>query len=38
MEDILKLLREKPELIEMNKKFMRDEGLLKSLKEDRIIK
>jgi len=38
MEDILKLLREKPELIDMNKKFMRDEGLLKSLKEDRIIK
>ena len=35
MEDVLGLLRERPELASLNKKFMRNEGLLKSKEEDR---
>ena len=34
MDDIVKLLNEKPELLEINSKFARNEGLIKSLKED----
>lgn len=34
MEDILDLLNKKPELLEINSEFMRNEGLIKSLKED----
>ena len=34
-QDILKLLKEKPELIKINSMFNRDEGLLKSLAEDK---
>lgn len=34
MHDILDLLNEKPELLEINSQFDRNEGLLKSLKED----
>lgn len=34
MEDIVRLLNEKPELLDINSKFTRNEGLLKSLKED----
>ncbi len=38
MNDVLKLLEERPELIEINKKYIRNEGYLRSLKKDRIIK
>lgn len=34
MNDIVNLLDEKPELLEINSKFARNEGLIKSLKED----
>jgi spore coat polysaccharide biosynthesis protein SpsF len=34
MEDIVELLNEKPELLKINSKFDRNEGLIKSLKED----
>lgn len=34
MEDVVQLLNEKPELLNINSKFTRNEGLLKSLKED----
>ena len=34
MNDVVNLLNKKPELLEINSKFMRNEGLLKSLKED----
>ena len=34
MDDIVQLLNEKPELLDINSKFTRNEGLLKSLKED----
>lgn len=34
MDDIIQLLKEKPELLNINSKFTRNEGLLKSLKED----
>lgn len=34
MEDIVHLLKEKPELLDINSKFSRNEGLIKSLKED----
>jgi len=34
MDDILLLLDEKPELLEINSQFDRNEGLLKSLRED----
>ena len=34
MEDIVNLLDDKPELLEINSKFARNEGLIKSLKED----
>ena len=34
MEDIVDLLNEKPELLKINSKFTRNEGLIKSLKED----
>lgn len=36
MEDVLKLLKEKPELVEINKKIIRNEGYLKSLEKDKI--
>lgn len=34
MEDVLDLIDKKPELLEINSKFTRNEGLIKSLKED----
>ena len=34
MDDVIKLIYEKPELLDINSKFTRNEGLLKSLKED----
>ena len=34
MSDILKLLKMEPELININKDYVMDEGYLKSLKED----
>jgi len=37
MNDILRLLNEKKEIIEINKKFIRNEGLEKSLCNDRIV-
>ena len=37
MEDILNLLKKRPELMDINKGIMRDEGYLKSLREDKII-
>jgi spore coat polysaccharide biosynthesis protein SpsF len=36
MNDILKLLKQEPSLIEINKNYILDEGYLKSLKEDNI--
>ena len=38
MDDILNLLKEKPELLKINDQYERNEGYLKSLKEDRIVK
>jgi spore coat polysaccharide biosynthesis protein SpsF len=38
MEDILNLLKKQPELMNINKNIIRDEGYLKSIKEDKIIK
>lgn len=38
LNDILELLKEKPELMKINNQYERNEGLLKSLKEDKIIK
>ncbi len=38
MDDILKLLKEKPRLMEINSKFSRNEGYIKSLQKDRIVK
>lgn len=38
MKDILDLLKGKPELIEINKGFIRNDGYLKSLQNDKIIK
>ena len=38
MRDVLRLLEEKPELMEINKHIERDEGYKKSLREDRIVK
>ena len=37
MDDIVELLNEKPELLEINSKFDRNEGLIKSLKEDKDL-
>jgi len=37
MEDIIKFLKEKPEIMLINKKFQRNEGYLKSLQEDKDI-
>lgn len=34
MEDVIQLLNEKPELLDINSKFTRNEGLIKSLNED----
>ena len=34
MDDVVQLLNEKPELLDINSKFTRNEGLLKSLRED----
>ena len=34
MDDVIQLITEKPELLDINSKFTRNEGLLKSLKED----
>lgn len=36
MQDVLDLLKKSPELMEMNKGIIRDEGYFKSLKEDRL--
>jgi len=38
MNDIIELMKEKPELMRINNQYERNEGFLKSLKEDRIIK
>ncbi len=38
MKDILELLKEKPELMKINSKFIRDEGYLKSLQNDKLVK
>jgi spore coat polysaccharide biosynthesis protein SpsF (cytidylyltransferase family) len=38
MRDVLKLLEKQPHLIEINKGIARDEGYLKSLREDKVIK
>ena len=38
MQDIISLLEEYPELMNINKEITRDEGLMKSLREDKIIK
>ena len=38
MNDILKLLKEKPELLEINNNILRNEGYWKSVKNDRIVK
>ena len=38
MKDILALFKNKPDLIKINESNMRDEGYLKSLKEDEEIK
>ncbi len=38
MEDVLKLLRHRPELMEINRGIQRNEGYQKSLKEDRLIR
>jgi len=37
MDDILNLLKKFPEIMDINKSIMRDEGYLKSLREDKII-
>ena len=37
MEDVLDLLRKKPELTDINKNIIRNEGYLKSIKTDRVI-
>lgn len=37
-QDILKYLKENPDIAELNKSFTRNEGLEKSIKEDRIVK
>lgn len=37
LEDIVKVLKKKPELLNINNMYERNEGLIKSLKEDRII-
>ncbi|HUW68165.1 MAG TPA: hypothetical protein VMW20_08975 [Candidatus Nanoarchaeia archaeon] len=37
MEDILNLLKKHPELMDINNGIIRNEGYLKSLKEDKII-
>ena len=34
MDDVIQLLKEKPELLDINSKFTRNEGLIKSLRED----
>ena len=34
MDDVMQLLKEKPELLDINSKFTRNEGLIKSLRED----
>ena len=38
MKDILALFKNRPDLIKINESNMRDEGYLKSLKEDKEIK
>lgn len=38
LKEILDLLRRKPELLEINRTTIRDEGYLKSLREDRIVR
>lgn len=38
MKDILDLLKEKPELMDLNNKFIRNESYLKSLQNDKIVK
>lgn len=38
MNDIIKLLKEKPELMKINNQFERNEGYLKSVREDKIVK
>jgi len=38
MKDILELLKERPELKEINSKYIRNEGYLNSLREDKIVK
>lgn len=38
LKDILRFLDEKPELLELNKRTVRNEGYLKSLAEDRIVR
>lgn len=37
LEDIVKVLKKKPELLQINNMYERNEGLIKSLKEDRIV-
>lgn len=37
MEDILNLFKKRPELMDINKGIIRDEGYLKSLREDKVI-
>lgn len=37
LKDIVKLLDKKPELLDMNNMYERNEGLMKSLREDRVI-
>ena len=38
MKDILELLKEEPELMKINNQFIRNEGYIKSLKYDKIVK
>ncbi|MFX1383435.1 MAG: cytidylyltransferase domain-containing protein [Promethearchaeota archaeon] len=38
LNDILELLKEKPDLMNINNQYERNEGLLKSLKDDKIVK
>lgn len=37
MKDVLELFKKEPELINLNKSYVKDEGYLKSLKEDKLI-
>ena len=37
MSEVLRLLQEQPQLIEINRRFKRNEGYARSLREDRVM-